>query len=377
MAPKLMIVMRPVAGGMWEHLLTLLDGLDDEYEPVVCCQDDPEQLRLLASRSVRARVVPMPGHIRPFADARAARLLRRAIIEEQPAIVHSHGFHAGLLTALVAPFAGRPPHVCTLHNMAVQPGSGLARRLLYGFLQWLLVVLTPRVITVSEAVRNALPTGRRARNIIVISNGIDPRRVRPAMSADEARRQLDLDGTEPVVGCVARLAVEKGVDDFVRMAGRLTESRPEMAFVLVGDGPMRKTLQALGAELGLGDRMRFVGEHFPAVDFMQVFDVTVIPSILEGQSLAAIESLFLGKPVVCTEVGGLAEVVTPEVGRLVRPRHPEDLARAVCEVLDSGQASRMGARGRDLARSCFTAEKMVARTKDVYRKVTAATGDAR
>lgn len=369
MAPKLMMVMRPVAGGMWQHLLTLLDGLGDRYDLIVCCQDDPEQLELLASRSIPTRVVPMPSHIRPIADARAARVLRRAIKQERPALVHSHGFHAGLLTSLVVPFAGRPAHVCTLHGMAVWPGAGALRKAAYDPLQRLLVALTARIIVITQAVKDALPGGARAGNIVVISNGIDPARARPTIDGAEARSRIDLDGSRRVVGTVARLSPEKGVDDFVRMAGILAEVEPDVDFVVIGGGPEEAALRALAADLGVAGRIRFVGEHFPATDFMQVFDVTVIPSLLEGQSLVAIESLFLGKPVVATMIGGLPEVVTPEVGRLVPPGEPQSLARSVAEVLGSGESARMGARGKEMVMSRFTSAEMVAQTKRVYEQL--------
>lgn len=374
MAPKLVLVMRPTAGGMWQHLLTLLDGLGDTFEPVVCCQDDAKQLETLADRAVAARVVPLPARIEPVADIRAARLLRRIIRQERPSLVHSHGFHAGLVTSAVLPFAGRAPHVCTLHSMAVPPTAGRALRAVYRVLQRLLVASTSRIIAISEAVRHALPGGERARKIIVISNGVDPRQIARTMTSDEARAALGVDGKH-VVGCVARLAPEKGVDDFVRMAAIASKADPSLAFVIVGDGPERARLEDLAEALSLRGRVTFAGKHFPASDFIQLFDITVVPSVSEGQSLVAMESMFLGTPVVATEVGGLGEVVTPEAGKLVPPRQPEALARAVGDMLESDQVARMGARGKEIADQRFTSRRMIEETRRVYEEMLSARRD--
>lgn len=360
--------MRPVAGGMWQHLLTLLDGIRDDYEVVVCCQDDPAQVELLRSQSIPVRTVSMPPTIRPIADFHAFGALRKVVREEKPAIIHSHGFHAGLLTAMVCRFAGSPAHVCTLHSMAGEPAGGWVRMAVYNPLQRVLVRLVPHLVAVSEAVKEALPGRLAAAKVVVIPNGVDPRRLVPTLDEAEARESIELDASHTVVGYVGRLAAEKGVEDLMRMVAIMAGDDDDVRFVIVGDGPLRGELEGLASGLKVGDRVRFVGRRFPASDFMQLFDVTVAPSVSEGQSLVAIESMLMGKPVVATAVGGLAEVVTPDTGVLVPPGNPKELARAVREVLSSGQAARMGRRGRETATKRFSAAEMIRRTKRVYEE---------
>lgn len=366
MPPKLLMVVRPVAGGMWRHVLTLIDGLAGEYEIVVGCPNDLELRRDLDERGITHRVVGIPARISPASDARAVGALRRLFAHERPALVHAHGFHAGLLVSAAHRRRRGTARVCTLHTMAVPPGARWVRRLSYGILQGWLVRSTPHVIAVSAAVKNALPGGRDASNVSVIANGLAKGAVEPTMDLGAARSELGINGGAKVVGCVARLAPEKGVDDFLRMARIVADEEPSTVFAVVGDGPERPGLDVLVDELGLRERVRFVGRHFPAADFMQTFAVTVVPSRSEGQSLAAIESLFAGKPIVAAAVGGLTEVVTPDVGRLVPPGDPTALARAVAELLDSGEAQRMGERGRLRAGTRYTSENMVDRTKRVY-----------
>ncbi len=364
---KLLIVMRPVAGGMWEYLRTLLPSLREEYEPLVCCQEDPEQFERLASEGLEWRVVKMPPTIRPGADLRAFLQLRRLMKEEKPDLIHTNGFHEGLLVSLAAPFAGRPAHVCTLHNFAVGPWTGRARRALYLALQHLLVRRTDRVITVCDAIRRSLP-GADSRNVVTILNGVSEKGIAPRASVEEARRELGLDPNRTVVGSLGRLAPEKSVDDFVRLAARFVDDEDPPVFLVVGDGPERERLADLSRQLRVDALVRFTGGRFPGSDYMQLFDVTVIPSVFEGCSLTAIESMFLGIPVVATAVGGLPELVSDETGRLVPVSHPKALESAVRELLASPDRERIGANARRLARQRFTSQRMVQETMQVFRE---------
>lgn len=360
--------MRPVAGGMWQHLLTLLDGVSDGYGVVVCCQDDDEQRADLDARGVAIRVVPIPSTIDVRADTRARRLLANVIAEERPRIVHTHGFHAGVLGATLLRPRGDPVHVCTLHTIAVPPGATSAKRALYDLLQRFLLRRVGQLIVVSEAVRDALPGRRGGRRVHVIPNGVDVDRVVPSLDLQSARSNLAVNGSNKVVGCVARLAPEKGVADFVRMAAIVSRRVPETVFVVVGDGPLRAEIETLAAELGVASSVRFVGRYAPASDYMQAFDVTVVPSVSEGQSLVAVESMLLGIPVVATTAGGLTEVVTPDVGRLVPVAEPKKLAAAVVDLLSGSEAGAMAKRGRARAEELFSAKKMVEETKQVYEQ---------
>ncbi|RJQ54395.1 MAG: glycosyltransferase family 1 protein [Actinobacteria bacterium] len=366
MAQKVMMVVRPVSGGMWQHVLTLLDLLDRDYDLVVCCQDDRSQLRELEKRAVKSLVVHIPASIRPLADLTALRRLRRLLRQERPALVHSHGFHGGLLVAAARPASIGAAHVCTLHTMVVKEGDGLAKRFAYGVLQRAMLHSVDRVIAVSEAVRDALPGREWLERLTVIRNGVDSDRVGPIMTAQQARASIGLGPNANVVGCVARLSAEKGVLDFVRAAAILSEKDPGLRFVLVGDGPLREEVTRLISELGLETKMRLTGAHFPAGDYMQLFDLTVVPSLSEGQSLAAIESMLLAKPVVAANVGGLADVVESDCGRLVPPGRPDAIARTVAELMASPLTKRMGQRARESALARFSAKRMGERTRAVY-----------
>jgi N-acetyl-alpha-D-glucosaminyl L-malate synthase BshA len=126
----------------------------------------------------------------------------------------------------------------------------------------------------------------------------------------------------------------KRVGDVVRALAAISKTR-EAALVLVGDGPERPAVEALARELGVAERVRFLGLLPRFADLLARSDLFVLPSATESFGLAALEALACGVPVVASEVGGLPEVVrNRETGLLVPPADPGALAAACLSLLE-------------------------------------------
>jgi glycosyltransferase involved in cell wall biosynthesis len=164
----------------------------------------------------------------------------------------------------------------------------------------------------------------------------------------------------PLVGIVGRLAAIKDHDTFLDMAARLAATRPDVTFVVAGDGALRAPLQAKAQEL-LGDRVRFLGWVTDLPTLYGALDVVVLSSRNEGTPVALIEAGAAAKPVVATDVGGVAEVVRDgETGFVVPPADAEALAGRVGRVLDEPETARgLGLAGRAWVRERFSAERLV------------------
>lgn len=190
-----------------------------------------------------------------------------------------------------------------------------------------------RVIAVSEAMAAAIrELGVPPEGIVVIPNGVDVETFRP-VEREEARRAL---GLPPGVVLLApgRLSPEKGVDRLLRAAARL-EGRPTI--VLVGDGPERRALEALTAELGLAGRVRFEGFQ-PAAQLRLHYsaaDLVCLASAHEGWPNVLMEGLACGAPFVATDVGAVSTIRDRTGGGLVVP--PGDVA-ALADGLRRGLA---------------------------------------
>ncbi|MFE7629442.1 glycosyltransferase family 4 protein [Kocuria sp. NPDC057446] len=177
----------------------------------------------------------------------------------------------------------------------------------------------------------------------------DPRPLR------EARRVLGLPESARVVGAVADLVEHEGLDDLLRAAALVLPDVPELLVVLVGDGPARRELEELAAELGLAGRVRFAGRvpDEQVVQYHQAFDVFVVarkdrPVTRSAAPTESVEAMATGTPVVASRLPVLAETVADGItGMLTPPEEPEILATVLRMMLDCPAVRRcLGVEGR-------------------------------
>jgi teichuronic acid biosynthesis glycosyltransferase TuaC len=233
-----------------------------------------------------------------------------------------------------------------------------------------------RTVTVSHAIREAPEAlGRPRRPVAVVPNGADDRVFVPRSTA-EARAHLGLELEGPVVSYVGKLVPRKGVDVLVEAMGILAR-RPSGAPTLLaaGIGEMRPALERRAAELGVADRIRFVGKvaHDDVAWWMAAGDVFVLPSFSEGLPTVVCEAMNCGRATVATAVDGTPEIVRDgETGLLVPPRDAAALAAALGRVLDEpGLAARMGERALAIGRAEYTWRANARRMTEIYAELVA------
>jgi glycosyltransferase involved in cell wall biosynthesis len=224
-----------------------------------------------------------------------------------------------------------------------------------------------RLIAVSEGLRRTYHRiGVAPERFTTVPNGVAP--LRDRIGRDAARAALRLDRRQPVVLTVGRLTHMKGQCHLVDAVPDLLARFPDLAVVLVGDGPLREALEKRVAALGVGSAVRFTGHRPDARQLLEAADVFVLPSRHEGMPLVALEAMEAGLPVVATRVIGTEEVVVDGVtGALVRPGDPAALGAALERLLaDPCLRRRQGAAGRCRYLAAFTRERMAADTAAVY-----------
>jgi glycosyltransferase involved in cell wall biosynthesis len=348
-------------GGAEQLLLDLLARLDRRAFDVrlAFLQADPGPLgRELGALGLPTVTALRAGRLDPLCPWRLLRWFRRQDTEVVLGINHLDCLLYGLPAAKAAgaPFVnwenetGRPYR---LHGLTMA-----VRRLA---LAW-----TDRVVAAAEGhaafVRQVegVPEGR----IVVIRNGVDPARSASTLTRAEARAGLGLGATVPVVAQVAALRPDKAHEVMLEAFARVRRAQPEAVLLLAGDGPRRRDLEALADRLGLGECCRFLGVRRDVGDVLAAADVFALSSdpLQETLSVAAIEAMFAGLPVVATAVGSMDEIVVPgRTGLLVPHRRPDLLAEALTGLLaDPEAARRQGQAGRDLALARYDIASMVA-----------------
>ncbi|HYO75605.1 MAG TPA: glycosyltransferase family 4 protein, partial [Thermoanaerobaculia bacterium] len=228
-----------------------------------------------------------------------------------------------------------------------------------------------RVITVSEALRQTYLAKRdlAPEKVTVVHNGIELERFRRDRAATRARleREFDIPPGRPILVTVSVLRPAKGIEFLLDAAKRVDNA----VFLILGDGNKREEWQALAAQQGIGDRVRWAGYRTDVDTILAGCDALVHPSLDDAFPTVLLEAMAAGLPVVATRVGGIPEIVNDgATGILVPPGDAEALASGIEELLsDRERMRRMGALATDSAITRFSTAAWVSRLTAVYDEV--------
>lgn len=346
---RLLYVVRPATGGIRQHIITLSRCLISDGNSIDFAA--PEGfLRSLPPDLASQPAFPLdiPGSINPIKSTLASRRLGR-LLNKGYDVVHSHGVQAGLVTALSAiPASAR--HVVTLHNL---PGKDMLSRFTMGYMARRTNCFIAVSNSISDSLKGMLPSQTK---IDVIPNGI------PAAFYEQQIRDDSLGEETAVIGCVARLSREKGVDILLEAARRL----PILKFIVAGDGPDRATLGELAPA-----NVTFLGRIEDVRSIYSRSRILVIPSRREGQGIVALEALAAGCPIVASDVGGLADMLTEGMTALLVPVGD---VTALCEAInllisDDELRERLKKNGRSMVRARFGDSDMARNVTELYNTV--------
>jgi len=289
---------------------------------------------------------------------RIAREARRRDIE----ILHSHSWGVFLETAAAAWLSGsRAVH--TVHGPYLRHGKSLAQRArarLRRVLERLAARRMDGIACVAASVREFVTHEMRLpTKVSVIHNGIpDYVAPSPPPPADDARRLVS----------VGRLASVKAYDVLLRAFAQVSHNRPRLRLTLVGDGPERVGLERLAERLCVSSSVDFVGFRDDVADLLAQQDMFVLSSQHEGISIAILEAMRAGLPVVATRVGGVPDTVVDGVtGVLVPPDDPTRLAATIDRLLECPSGLRaIGAAGRAVQQRHFSLARMREQYLELY-----------
>jgi glycosyltransferase involved in cell wall biosynthesis len=193
-------------------------------------------------------------------------------------------------------------------------------------------------------------------------------------SRAQNKRDLGWPEDQPVVGTIARISPQKGIQTLLESASLVREQIPNVRFVIVGEGELRPEIEERMAALGLNGTWTMVGQRDDYLRFLRAFDVFAFPSLWEGLPYAPIEAMAVGTPVVATSVSGTTDLVShEETGLLVPAQDESSLAEAIVSVLTNDDLARqLARRGRSFIETNFNAARPVEQTIEVYRQALAA-----
>jgi len=297
---------------------------------------------------------------------RIARLVRR-LRRWRPDVVHVHtgGASGGVAIVAAARLATSATIIMTEHNVPfAEPGvrlrlaTRLKDRLVHA-----VVALSARNAALRRKWLGAPPKFVGIRPGIPIDES--DHQIRLA-DRERIRAKLNVPSSATVIGSMVRLAPDKGLDDLLS-AFALVNREASCELLLVGDGPLRASLEGLAANLGVSQRVHFEGYHAEAAPFLGVMDIFVLSAPAGSGSIALLEAMAHGLPAVITYCGRGEFLLPDKTGLCAPPNDPAGLARVMLRLVrDRGLRARLGESAAEHARREFRIERVAADLLEVY-----------
>jgi glycosyltransferase involved in cell wall biosynthesis len=294
-----------------------------------------------------------------------------AILHHRPTAVHTWLDGPAVIGGLASCALGVPHLILAQASMSAVHYSGRPDHLLGAYRY---VAGNPNTILLNNSLAGAADyarwLGRRTRAIHVVYNGFLPEMVRTPLAHElsQFRARLGFPPGVPVVGGLIRFVEEKDPDLWLETAAKISAVRPDIRFLLVGEGILYDHAVHRAAALGLAERMILPGAISDVGLAYATLDVVLLTSAIEGLPNVLLEAQAAGRPIVTTNVGGAREAVLENrTGVVVDQRSAEHLAQAVLTILsDDAWRTRLRSEGPSFVAERFGFERMISQTIEAY-----------
>ncbi|KAF1085502.1 Alpha-D-kanosaminyltransferase [Sporotomaculum syntrophicum] len=366
--PKLLQIVRPTEGGIGRHIITLVDGLQEEFDVTVACPQKSALEDKLAGENIKTLPLPLAGEVSLEKDYASFNILRKFMRQEQVHLAHAHGAKAALIARPAALCAG-VPSIYTVHNSIFNEHWPAWKNNIAAVAEHVLSWSTGYILTVSNALGEEIRHRQKISpaKIKVIHNGIQLSGFDHKGTKQNLKEEWNIPLDRTVVGTVARMAPQKGLSVLVKAAKQLI-GKYNVHFLIVGDGPLRGELEEQIRLSSINDYFTFTGMLKDISQAYSSMDIFVLPSITEGLPLTVLEAMAFSLPIVATSVGGVPEIIeSGECGFLAPPGDHQALAAQIAGLLDCpAKRTEFSHKGRHRVQEKFAAAKMIEETKNIY-----------
>jgi len=394
----LRIIARLNVGGPARHVVWLTEKLnDEEFESILIAGTVPKGEESMNYVAADHGVTPvfieeMSRELSPK-DAISLIKIFREIRRFKPDIIHTHTAKAGtvgrtaaLLYKLVTPGAGKLRVVHTFHGHVFHSYYGKFKTGIFIAIEKFLArFATDKIITISpqqlNEIHNEVGIGR-SDQFEVVPLGID---VTVFQQTDEIRSgirdELGISDGDVLVGFVGRLTEIKDISLYLKVAAEAHDMR----FVIVGDGHLRGKLEDEAAELGIEDRVTFLGNRTDIENIYSALDIVALTSFNEGTPLSLIEAMAARRPVISTVVGGVRDLLGDiieendgfrvcERGIGIPDRSVSSYTKGLLYLAENGRLRKsLAAKGRAFVETEYSKDRLVDDIAKVYRSLTGKT----
>ena len=350
----------------------------DTFDPVLICKMPGDFTDAVAALGIPCHFVKeMERSIKPWADLKAVYQLYKVFRKIRPDVVHTHSSKTGVLGRIAAKLAGVPAVIHTVHGFPFDSAANVVQRSFYVGLEWISARFCDAMVLLKEAdlefSRRTLSVPREKLHLIpngVAMNDFEPMPVQ--LKHVRKTELLDSSSKEICIAMTGRLWEQKNPECFVEAAIEVLKTGVTNArFFLIGDGPLRGILQDMIDRSGYVEHITILGWRSDVPVLLQVTDVFVLPSRWEGLSLAILEAMASGLPVVASDIPGNTDLVQDGVtGYQFKGEVAASLAEKLLLLInDSGKRVAMGIAGRMSVNAHYRIENRVKTMEQLYLKL--------
>lgn len=315
----------------------------------------------------------VPVAIKPYSQGRdylrfirCIKIIYSELKKGRYDLVHTHGYFADIAGVIAAKLL-RIPIVSTCHGFI----SNNAKLSIYNKLDIIALRFMSAIVAVSNKIKDDLvKEGINDRKIHVVQNAVEliADDMRLQQQRHSIRRKYAIKDEEIVLGYVGRLSEEKGLKYLVEAASSLAQSDVSFRLLVIGDGPQREEIKRLLQGTIVEKHVVFAGFQKDVTGMLSAFDIFVLPSLTEGTSMALLEAMVCGLPVVATAVGGTPKViVSGQNGILVPAAEPEALVHAVLQLIeDEPLRNKLGNEAKKTIESDFSIKRWIGKVESIY-----------
>ena len=305
---------------------------------------------------------------------KALKTLLRIIAENNIDIVHSQGGKVDFYTRLASRILKSKIKVVNTIAMPVEGYDvSFLKKAIYCFIDRFCERYVDRFIVVSKSLQTTLENNHKipGEKIALVYNGIELDEYQDEASEEfsfKLKKEFNMGKSVSLVGAIGRIVWQKGFEYLVEAVPAILKECPEVRFMIIGDGPLKKELVEKSRKLGIADKIIFTGFRTDIKEALVSIDILVMPSLREGFPMVTLEAMAMAKPIIAADIDGIREQIEHQKnGLLVPPENPVVLAEAVISLLKNKEkAERLGLAAKKRVEEEFSLKKMVNETESVY-----------
>ena len=357
-------------GGAKTHVVNLLQELDKRIDVKIICFLKGEFYYEIKEKGINIEVYEQKTRY----DLSVIKRLMKEIKEEEYDLIHCHGARANFITYLLKKFY-KIPAVTTVHSDYKLDFKGsFYKNLVYRNLNYISLKHMDYYIGVSESFRDMLiDRGFAPDRVMTVYNGINVREVESKKINKNFLKEYGIDTDENTVkiGILARLYPVKGVEVFIKAAGKVLAKRQDVEFFIAGDGEERENLLNLTKKLNIDDKVHLLGYIRDPYSFINEIDINTNTSYSESFPYVILEGGVFKKPIIASNVGGVKDlVVHEETGLMFEPGDVDTLSNYMLKLIEDEDLRKI--LGNNLYKKIndsYSSEKMADKQILIYQQI--------